>query len=58
MAELHKETIDAVVKWLNGQASYHRIVASKIIGIHKRELELAKATAYEGAAFYIAVKFC
>lgn len=44
---------DQIVKWLNQQASNHRIAASKINGIHKREVELAKAGTYEAAAKFL-----
>lgn len=44
---------DQIVKWLNSQASNHRIAASKLNGIHKREVELTRAGTYEGAAKFL-----
>lgn len=44
---------DQMVKWLNIQASNHRIAAAKISGIRKMEIELARAGTYEGAAKFL-----
>lgn len=44
---------DQIVKWLNLQASNHRIAASKLNGVHKREIEQARATTYEAAAKFL-----
>lgn len=44
---------DQIVKWLNIQASNHRIVAAKLSGIRKMEIELARAGTYEGAAKFL-----
>lgn len=45
---------DQIVKWLELQASNHRIAARKINTIHRSELQLAKANAYEDAAKFLA----
>lgn len=42
-----------IVKWLNQQASNHRIAAAKTAGINKKMIELARATTYEGAAKFL-----
>jgi hypothetical protein len=47
------ETQEQIVKLLNQYASNHRIAAAKINGMHKKELELARASTYEGAAKFI-----
>lgn len=44
---------DQIVKWLNQQASNHRIAHSKLTGLHKREVELTRANTYEGAAKFL-----
>lgn len=45
---------DEIVKWLNKQASNHRIAASNTNGIRKKQTELARATTYESAANFLA----
>jgi hypothetical protein len=44
---------EQIVKWLNQNASNHRIAAAKINTMHKKEIELARASTYEGAANFI-----
>jgi hypothetical protein len=44
------ETRDAIVKWLNLMASNHRIATAKLAGMHKRDIETARATTYQAAA--------
>lgn len=44
---------DEIVKWLNQQASNHRIASCKMASIHKKDIELARATTYEGAAKFL-----
>ena len=48
-----EEVRTQIVKLLNQNASNHRIAASKISGMHKKEIELARASTYEGAAKFI-----
>lgn len=47
------EMREQIVKWLNQNASNHRIAAAKVSGMHKKEIELARASTYEGAAKFI-----
>lgn len=47
-ANTPEETRDAVVKWLNSMASNHRIAAAKLAGMHKRDIETARATPISG----------
>lgn len=42
-----------IVKWLNHQASNHRIAANKLKGMHATAVELAKAHTYEDAAEFL-----
>lgn len=44
---------DQIVKWLNLQASNHRIAANKLSGIHKRDVEYARVSVYEEAAKFL-----
>lgn len=44
---------DEIVKWLNQQASNHRIASCKMASVRKKEIELARAGAYEGAATFL-----
>lgn len=52
-ASTPEATRNEIIKWLNQQASNHRIAAAKIAGMHKRELEKTRATTYEGAAKFL-----
>lgn len=44
---------DEIVKWLNQQASNHRIASCKMASVRKKDIELARATTYEGAAKFL-----
>lgn len=45
---------DEIVKWLNQQASNHRIASCKMASMHKKDIELARAITYQVAANFLA----
>lgn len=53
IASTPEEVQEQIVKLLKINASNHRIAAIKIKGMHKKEIELAIASTYEGAAKFI-----
>lgn len=44
---------DEIVKWLNQQASSHRIASVKMASVRKKDIELARATTYQEAADFL-----